>query len=50
MCVIVLVNQRAVMQEYRAGWWRNAVLATGLLASVALAVDKVPQYYRALAG
>ena len=48
--VIVLVNQRAVMQEYRAEWWRNAVLAIGLLASLVLAVDKVPQYYRALLG
>ena len=48
--VIVLVNQRAVMQEYRAEWWRNAVLLAGLVTSIVLAVDKAPQYYRTLFG
>ena len=45
-----LVNQRAVMQEHRAEWWRNAVLLAGLVTSIVLAVDKAPQYYRTLFG
>ena len=50
LIVIVLLNQRAVMQEVRAEWWRNAILLIGLVTSIVLAVDKAPQYYRTLFG
>ncbi len=49
VCVIVLVNNKDVMGEFRAAWWRNAVLVAGLLVSVMLAIDKAPGYYRLLA-
>ena len=49
VCVIVLVNSKDVMGEFRAAWWRNAVLVAGLLVSVVLAIDKAPGYYRLLA-
>jgi Mn2+/Fe2+ NRAMP family transporter len=48
VCVIVLVNSQKVMGEFRAEWWRNAILVAGLLVSVALAIDKAPGYYRLL--
>lgn len=46
--VLVLVNKREVMREHRAEWWRNIVLLIGLLTSMVLAIDKVPDYYRLL--
>jgi Mn2+/Fe2+ NRAMP family transporter len=50
LCVILLVNSEGVMREFRAEWWRNTVLAAGLVVSLALAVDKAPGYYRMLLG
>ncbi len=46
--VIVLSNREAVMGGVPTPWWRNALLVTGLVASLVLAVDKAPQYYRML--
>lgn len=48
--VLILVNNAAVMREFRAEWWRNALLVVGLLVSLALAVDKAPYYYQLLVG
>lgn len=42
--VIYLVNRRSVMGEHTAEWWRNLILVAGLVLSVALAADKVPDY------
>ena len=50
VCVIVLVNSESVMGEFRAEWWRNALLALGLAISIGLAIDKAPGYYRLLTG
>ena len=50
VCVIVLVNSGSVMGEFRAEWWRNALLALGLAISIGLAIDKAPGYYRLLTG
>ena len=36
------------MQGVATPWWRRALLLSGLLASLALAVEKAPQYYRML--
>ncbi len=43
--VIILSNRADVMQGVETPWWRNALLATGLVVSLVLAVDKAPQYY-----
>ena len=43
--VIILSNRAAVMQGVETPWWRNALLATGLVVSLVLAIDKAPQYY-----
>jgi manganese transport protein len=48
--MIVLVNKASVMKEFRAEWWRNAVLMTGLVISLILAVHKAPLYYTMLIG
>ncbi len=48
--VIYLVNQRSVMGQYKAEWWRNAMLVAGLILSVALAADKLPDYIDYFAG
>lgn len=48
--VMILVNKRSVMHDYRAEWWRTAVLALGLLVSLVLAVDKAPHYFAILTG
>lgn len=50
LIVLVLVNNTAVMREFRAEWWRNAMLVVGLIMSLALAIDKAPLYYRMLMG
>ncbi|MFV0275829.1 MAG: divalent metal cation transporter [Parahaliea sp.] len=42
--VIYLINRPSVVGNHTAEWWRNALLAAGLLTSIALAVDKVPHY------
>ena len=42
--VIYLVNRRSVMGKYTAEWWRNLILVAGLVLSVALAAEKVPDY------
>jgi hypothetical protein len=36
------------MGEWRAEWWRNALLALGLAVSLALAVQKFPYYWATL--
>jgi Mn2+/Fe2+ NRAMP family transporter len=46
--VLILVNNGAVMREFKAEWWRNGLLIVGLLVSLALAVDKAPYYYQLL--
>jgi Mn2+/Fe2+ NRAMP family transporter len=48
--VIVLCNSASVMGTVRTEPWRNAILVTGLLASLALAVEKAPGYVRLLTG
>jgi manganese transport protein len=48
--VILLSNRAAVMGDVATPWWRNALLLTGLLVSLLLAIDKAPQYYRMLLG
>lgn len=48
--VILLVNNEKVMREFKAEWWRNAILCVGLGVSIVLAVDKAPYYYRLLTG
>ena len=48
--VIALCNSRTVMGEVRMEPWRNAILATGLLASLFLSVHKAPGYARLLLG
>lgn len=42
--VIYLLNRRAVMGTHTAGWPRNVLLLLCLLVSIALAVDKFPEY------
>lgn len=46
--VLVLVNSKDVMREYKAEWWRNLLLLSGLATSIVLAVDKAPLYYQLL--
>jgi Mn2+/Fe2+ NRAMP family transporter len=46
--MLVLVNKEPVMKEFRAEWWRNAILVVGLLVSLVLAVNKAPHYYHLL--
>lgn len=46
--LIVLSHRAVVMQGVTTPWWRTALLLSGLLASLALAVEKAPQYYRML--
>jgi manganese transport protein len=46
--VILLSNRAAVMQGVATPWWRNGLLAIGLVVSLLLAIDKAPQYYRML--
>lgn len=46
--LIVLSHRAVVMQGVTTPWWRTALLLSGLLASLALAVEKAPQYYRIL--
>jgi manganese transport protein len=48
--MIVLVNHKSVMKEFRAEWWRNFVLVIGLVVSITLAVHKAPLYYSILIG
>lgn len=48
--MILLVNKESVMKEFRAEWWRNAVLVIGLVVSLILAVHKAPLYYTMLIG
>jgi Mn2+/Fe2+ NRAMP family transporter len=48
--VILLVNKQSVMKEFRAEWWRNAILAIGLTVSLVLAINKVPHYYNLFTG
>lgn len=48
--VIYLVNQRKVVGEHRAEWWRNLILLAALGLSLALAIDKLPHYARLLFG
>jgi manganese transport protein len=48
--VILLVNNKGVMKEFRAEWWRNAILVIGLAVSLVLAVTKAPHYYTLLIG
>ncbi len=48
--VILLVNNKSVMKEFRAEWWRNAILFVGLAVSLVLAVNKIPYYYTLLTG
>ena len=50
LILIVLVNNKGVMKEYRAEWWRNAILVVGLVVSITLAIHKAPHYYSLLAG
>lgn len=46
--LIVLSHRAVVMQGVTTPWWRTALLLSGLLASLALAVEKAPQYYHML--
>lgn len=47
--ILILLSHRVVvMQGVTTPWWRTALLLSGLLASLALAVEKAPQYYRML--
>lgn len=48
--MLILVNKTSVMKEFRAEWWRNAVLIIGLVVSLILAVHKAPLYYTMLIG
>ena len=50
LVVIILVNKREVMGEYRASLGRNIVLAAGLTLSVWLSVVKLPGYIGQLLG
>ncbi|TQV82631.1 divalent metal cation transporter [Exilibacterium tricleocarpae] len=42
--VIYLVNRKSVVGQHTAEWWRNLVLTAGLILSLALAADKLPDY------
>ncbi|MEM8490324.1 MAG: divalent metal cation transporter [Pseudomonadota bacterium] len=46
--VIVLSNRADVMHGIETAWWRNGLLTAGLIASVVLAMDKAPLYFRLL--
>ena len=46
--LIALSHRAVVMQGVTTPWWRTALLLSGLLASLALAAEKAPQYYRML--
>ncbi len=46
--MLLLVNNENVMKDFRAEWWRNALLTVGLLVSLVLAVTKAPHYYHLL--
>ncbi|EED34775.1 putative Cytochrome ba3-putative manganese transport protein MntH [Luminiphilus syltensis NOR5-1B] len=48
--VILLANQREIMGDHRAEWWRNLVLGIGLVVSLALASTKAPYYWSILVG
>lgn len=50
VALIMLVNQQAVMQQYRASLVRNAILVAGLALSVGLAVVNVPKYLQIFGG
>ncbi len=46
--VLLLANSDEVMGQWRAEWWRNALLGLGLVVSLALAVQKFPYYWTTL--
>ncbi len=48
--VLFLVNQTKVMHLHRAEWWRNLILLTGLILSLALAAQKLPGYIQYITG
>ena len=48
--VLILVNKRALMGEYKASLGRNMVLLAGLVLSVWLVVEKLPDYVQMITG
>lgn len=46
--LLYLANSRDVMHGVRTEWWRNAILGVGLLLSLVLGAQKVPDYVAAL--
>jgi Mn2+/Fe2+ NRAMP family transporter len=48
--VILLSNQRVIMGDHRAEWWRNLILGIGLVVSLLLAVNKAPYYWSLVMG
>jgi manganese transport protein len=48
--VLYMVNQTKVVQQHRAEWWRNLILMAGLILSLALAAQKLPDYINYLTG
>ena len=48
--VLYMVNQAKVVQEHTAEWWRNLILVGGLVLSVVLAAEKLPDYVKYFTG
>ena len=48
--VLILVNKRALMGEYKASLGRNIILLAGLVLSVWLVVEKLPDYVQMITG
>ncbi len=44
LIVIYFMNNRDLMGQHRATWWRNAILFAGFALSLLLAVHKTPDY------
>ena len=48
--IVYMVNNKEVVGEHRAEWWRNLILVAGLLLTIALAAVKMPDYIDFFAG
>ncbi len=48
--VIYMLNQPKVVQEYTAEWWRNLIMLGGLVLSLMLAAEKLPDYIQYFSG
>jgi Mn2+/Fe2+ NRAMP family transporter len=46
--VMFMVNHTGFVRQYRAEWWRNLILLAGLILSIILAFEKLPDYMQYL--